>query len=183
MIASLALTSLLALPSLFKSVSATPAEPSIAGRATCTVTGAQNAGTDDVPAIKAAIASCSTGTVVLSAGVTYALRSTLDLSECSGCTIAIEGTLKLSDDLDYWEGKQAAILVNGVTGATITSQTSTGLVDGNGVPFWTGTPLNHIPESLLPSALSSPSIIQILTSWCIYLAQNSPRTLTTLARP
>ncbi|EIM81520.1 extracellular exo-polygalacturonase [Stereum hirsutum FP-91666 SS1] len=137
MIASLALTSLLALPSLFKSVSATPAEPSIAGRATCTVTGAQNAGTDDVPAIEAAIASCSTGTVVLSAGVTYALRSTLDLSECSGCTIAIEGTLKLSDDLDYWEGNQAAILVNGVTGATITSQTSTGLVDGNGVPFWT----------------------------------------------
>lgn len=177
MIASLALTSLLALPSLLKSASATPAKPYIAKRATCTVTGAQNAGTDDVPAIEAAIASCPTGTIVLSAGITYALRSTLDLSGCSGCTIAIEGTLKLSDDLDYWEGKQAAILVNGVTDATITSQTSTGLVDGNGVPFWTGTSLDYIRVALR-------RLLSIfLTPWWLCLAQNLPRTLITLARP
>lgn len=154
MIALPALTALLTLPPLLESAFAVPHEPSLARRATCTVTGAQNAGTDDVPAIEAAIASCSTGTVILSAGITYAIRSTLDLSGCSGCTIAIEGTLKLSDDLDYWEGKQAAILVNGVTGATITSQTSTGLVDGNGVPFWTG--MSYCILELPPtSALSS----------------------------
>lgn len=119
-------------------VSTIPTESSVAKRATCTVTAAQNAGIDDVPAIQDAIASCPTGTIVFTAGITYDIRSTVDFTGCHGCTIAIEGTLKLSDDMDYWEGKTAAFLINGITGATITSQTSSGVIDGNGVPFWTG---------------------------------------------
>lgn len=107
-------------------------------RATCTVASAGNAGVDDVPAIEAALKSCGNGgIIVLTAGKTYMIRSTLDFTGCVGCEVQIEGTLKLSDDTNFWNGVRAAILLTSVNGATIHSKTGTGLVDGNGVPFWT----------------------------------------------
>ena len=51
---------------------------------------------------------------------------------CTGCTLQIEGTLKVSDDTDYWEGRKSIFGVNGITGLTIYSSTGTGLIDGNG---------------------------------------------------
>ncbi len=42
----------------------------------------------------------------------------------------------MSDDTNYWEGVRAIILFNGVTGATIQSLTGSGIIDGNGQPFW-----------------------------------------------
>ncbi|GLB41868.1 putative glycoside hydrolase family 28 protein [Lyophyllum shimeji] len=124
---------LLSLVFPFFLVGATPLEK----RATCTVASAGNAGVDDVPAIEAAIKSCGNGgIIVLSAGKTYMIRSTLDFTGCVGCEVQIEGTLKLSDDTTFWNGVRAAILLTNVSGATIHSKTSTGLVDGNGVPFW-----------------------------------------------
>jgi galacturan 1,4-alpha-galacturonidase len=110
---------------------------SLSRRTTCTVTSAGSASKDDVPAIEAAIRSCGNGgIIVLSSGVTYQLRSTLNLTGCTGCEIQIEGTLKMSDDLDFWQGLRAAILIDGIKGATITTKTGHGIVDGNGVPFW-----------------------------------------------
>lgn len=92
----------------------------IGKRATCVVKGAQNAGTDDVPAISAALTSCGNGGIIqISAGVTYAIRSVLDFSACKSCDFQIEGTMKVSDDLDYWEGLRAIFYVNGVTGLTM----------------------------------------------------------------
>ncbi|KAG6833230.1 hypothetical protein H0H87_009851 [Tephrocybe sp. NHM501043] len=110
----------------------------LAKRATCTVTSAQSSSVDDVPAIEAAIQSCGNGGIILiPAGYTYQIRSTLDFTGCVGCEVQIEGTLKLSSDTDFWNGVRAAILLTNINGATIHSKTSTGLIDGNGVPFWT----------------------------------------------
>jgi galacturan 1,4-alpha-galacturonidase len=107
--------------------------PVLAKRATCTPASAGSSGTDDVPAITAAIKSCGNGgTIVFPAGVQYSIRSTLDFTGCTGCTFNIEGTLKVSDDLNYWEGKRAIFYMNGIKTATIQSVTGTGVIDGNG---------------------------------------------------
>ncbi|KAF8989552.1 glycoside hydrolase family 28 protein [Cyathus striatus] len=106
-------------------------------RATCTVASAGNSGVDDVPSAVSAIKSCGKGgTIVFAANKTYSIRSQLDITGCVGCTIQIEGTLKLSDDTVYWNGKRAIINVNGINGAIITSTTGNGLFDGNGLPHW-----------------------------------------------
>ncbi|KAK7062761.1 hypothetical protein VNI00_000250 [Paramarasmius palmivorus] len=119
--------------------------PSLGKRATCTVASAGNAGTDDVPAIETAIKSCgSGGIIVLSAGKTYMIRSTLDFTGCAGCEIQIEGTLKLSDDTNFWNGVRAAILLTNVKGATIHSKTGTGVVDGNGL--WRSLSFKNAPN-------------------------------------
>ncbi|ESZ97435.1 hypothetical protein SBOR_2124 [Sclerotinia borealis F-4128] len=105
---------------------------SLAKRATCTPASAVNSGTDDVPAITAAIKSCGSGGVIqIPARVQYAINSVLDFTGCAGCTFNIEGTLKVSDDLDFWEGKRAIFYVNGINTATIQSITGTGVIDGN----------------------------------------------------
>jgi galacturan 1,4-alpha-galacturonidase len=102
-------------------------------RAVCTPASAANAGTDDVPAIQSAIATCGNGgTIVIPAGKTYAIRSVLSFAGCVGCDFQIEGTLKASDDLTYWGGKKAMFLMSAITNAKVRSVTGTGLVDGNG---------------------------------------------------
>ncbi|KAF9265082.1 glycoside hydrolase family 28 protein [Marasmius fiardii PR-910] len=125
----------IALFSLFCLASTSPS--GLKKRATCTVASAGNAGIDDVPAIEAAIKSCGNGgIIVISAGNTYQIRSTLDFTGCNGCEMQIEGILKMSDDTDAWNGVRAAILLTKINGATIHSLTGSGLVDGNGVEFW-----------------------------------------------
>jgi galacturan 1,4-alpha-galacturonidase len=102
-------------------------------RSVCTPTSASDAGTDDVPAIESALASCGNGgTIVIPAGKAYAIRTTLSFAGYANCDFQIEGTLKASDDLTYWEGKQAIFLMSGITTARVRSITGTGLVDGNG---------------------------------------------------
>ncbi|KAI9650435.1 hypothetical protein NHQ30_000450 [Ciborinia camelliae] len=106
---------------------------SLAKRATCTPASAGNSSTDDVPAITAAITSCGSGGVIqIPAGIEYAINSVLDFTGCVGCTFNIEGTLKVSDDLDFWEGKRAILYMNAINTATIQSVTGTGVIDGNG---------------------------------------------------
>lgn len=93
----------------------------LAKRATCVPKSAQNAGTDDVPAITAAFVSCGAGgTIQIPAGVEFTIRSVLDFSACKGCQFQIEGTMKVSDDLTYWEGRTAIFYTSGVTGMTMT---------------------------------------------------------------
>ncbi|KAJ6531703.1 glycoside hydrolase family 28 protein [Mycena sp. CBHHK59/15] len=109
----------------------------LAKRATCTPVSAGNAGTDDVPTIEAAFRSCGNGgIIVIPAGKTYAIRSTLDFTGCVNCDFQIEGTLKMSEDLTFWNGKSAVISISGIKGAKMHSVTGSGLVDGNGVPYW-----------------------------------------------
>ncbi|KAI9727876.1 MAG: hypothetical protein M1834_007922 [Cirrosporium novae-zelandiae] len=104
---------------------------------TCTPSSAQNAGTDDVAAIESAFSKCGDGgVIVIPSGITYAIRSTLDFTGCSNCDFQIEGTLKVSDDIDYWDGVTAIFSVSGITKAKIRSLTGSGVIDGNGQDFW-----------------------------------------------
>ncbi|KAJ7173966.1 glycoside hydrolase family 28 protein, partial [Mycena crocata] len=116
---------------------ATPTAVSVAKRATCTPASAGNSGVDDVPAIEAAFKTCGNGgIIVIPVGKTYAIRSTLDFTGCVNCDFQIEGTLKMSEDLAFWNGKSTVFSINAITGAKMHSVTGTGLVDGNGVPYW-----------------------------------------------
>ncbi|KAJ7895098.1 glycoside hydrolase family 28 protein [Mycena leptocephala] len=118
-------------------VLATPTVAQVTKRATCTPASAGDAGTDDVPAIEAAFKSCGNGgIIVIPVGKTYAIRSTLDFTGCVNCDFQIEGTLKMSEDLNFWNGKSTVISISGITGAKMHSVTGTGIVDGNGVPYW-----------------------------------------------
>jgi galacturan 1,4-alpha-galacturonidase len=106
-------------------------------RASCTPTSAGDAGTDDVPSIAAAVASCGNGgTIIIPAGKTYAIRSTLSFAGCANCDFQVEGTLKASDDTTYWNGKSSIFLMSGITKAKVRSVTGTGLIDGNGQAFY-----------------------------------------------
>ncbi|KAJ7183271.1 glycoside hydrolase family 28 protein [Mycena filopes] len=126
----------------------------LAKRATCTPASAGNAGVDDVPAIQAAFKSCGNGgIIVIPAGKTYAIRSTLSLAGCVNCDFQIEGTLKMSEDLDFWDGVSTVISINAISGGMMRSVTGTGLVDGNGVPYWT--------EFAANSAYARPTLVSI----------------------
>ncbi|KAJ7748004.1 extracellular exo-polygalacturonase [Mycena olivaceomarginata] len=106
-------------------------------RATCTPASAGNARVDDVPAIEAAFRSCGNGgIIVIPAGKTYDIRSTLSFAGCVNCDFQVEGTLKISEDLTFWNGKSSMISISGIKGAKMHSIIGTGLVDGNGVPYW-----------------------------------------------
>lgn len=137
MIHSLALLSFLSGVTIAASVHTNPlfsrSLDTVSRRATCTPSSAGSASTDDVPAIEAAFKSCGAGgIIVIPAGKTYMVRSTLDLTGCSNCDFQIEGTLKASDDTTFWNGVNAIISVSGITGAKIRSVTGTGVIDGNG---------------------------------------------------
>ena len=79
----------------------------LANAATCVVSSAGNSSVSDVPAIKAAFASCGNGGIIqFSAGKTYAINELLKIQGCNGCEVQLEGTLKLKDDITLWN-KQA----------------------------------------------------------------------------
>ncbi|KAH8658034.1 pectin lyase fold/virulence factor [Xylariales sp. PMI_506] len=92
--------------------------------------------TDDTPAIASAIAACPSGTIVIPKGTTYNIGSQLLFTGCSGCTMQLDGTLKVSVDFTYWNGKGKVIYINKINGATITSPAGTGVIDGQGQASW-----------------------------------------------
>ncbi|KAF2136825.1 glycoside hydrolase family 28 protein [Aplosporella prunicola CBS 121167] len=109
----------------------------LAPRAACTPEAGGSASTDDVPAITSALTKCGNGgTIVLPAGTTYYANSVLDFEGCKGCDFQIEGTLKFSDDTDFWNGERAMINVKKIDGAKIRSLTGSGVIDGNGQAAW-----------------------------------------------
>ncbi|KAH8204168.1 hypothetical protein TruAng_001720 [Truncatella angustata] len=99
---------------------------------TCTPVAGNSGSIDDVPALQSAISNCASGTIYIPPSTTYYVNSVLDLTGCAGCTLQIEGTLKIASDTDYWNGKTAQILADDITGLKIISSTGSGLIDGNG---------------------------------------------------
>ncbi|KAJ7746292.1 glycoside hydrolase family 28 protein [Mycena metata] len=126
----------------------------LAKRATCTPVSAGDAGKDDVPAIEAAFKSCGNGgVIVIPAGLTYAIRSTLSFTGCVNCDFQIEGTLKMSEDLTFWDGVSTVISINAINGGMMRSVTGTGVIDGNGVPYWIAFAAN--------SSYARPTLVSI----------------------
>jgi galacturan 1,4-alpha-galacturonidase len=71
--------------------------------ATCVVSSAGNSSVSDVPAIKAAFASCGNGGIIqFPAGKTYAINELLKIQGCNGCEVQLDGTLKLKADITLW---------------------------------------------------------------------------------
>ncbi|KAL7815112.1 glycoside hydrolase family 28 protein [Trichoderma gracile] len=103
---------------------------------TCTPVAGRSTTIDDTPAIQSAIASCSSGTIVIPASTTYHVNTALSFKGCSGCTLQVEGTLQATSDTDYWEGLRAIFLMDGINGANIYSSTGKGVIDGNGQAAW-----------------------------------------------
>ena len=109
------------------------ASPVLNARAsTCTPVAGGSSSIDDVPAITSAIASCSSGTIVIPSGSTYYLNSVLDFAGCNGCDFQVEGLLKFSSSTSYWGGRTAMINVKNINGLKIRSLTGNGVIDGNG---------------------------------------------------
>lgn len=90
-------------------------------------------GSDDTPAIAAAIAKCGKGgTIIIPAGKTYRLNSPLDFAGCAGCDFQLEGTLKFSSSTNVWKGQTAMINIKNIDGLKIRSLSGKGVIDGNG---------------------------------------------------
>ncbi|THZ08150.1 pectin lyase-like protein [Aureobasidium pullulans] len=112
----------------------TPAKSAVAKGPVCTPTAGGAATKDDTPAIYAAIQKCGNGgTIVIPAGKTYYLNTVLEFDGCKSCVFQLDGTLKASDDLTYWEGKTAILHLKSVPGLTFTGA---GVIDGNGQKAW-----------------------------------------------
>ncbi|KAF9891354.1 hypothetical protein FE257_004210 [Aspergillus nanangensis] len=112
-------------------------DSTIHARAVCTPSGGAMSSIDDTPAIMDSITECGDGgTIVIPANSTYYLNSVLDFAGCAGCDFQVEGTLKFSADLDYWEGKTAMISVADIDGLKLRSLTGAGVIDGNGQAAW-----------------------------------------------
>lgn len=58
-------------------------------------------------AIQSAIAACPSGTIVIPPSSTYYINSVFSFKGCAGCTLQVEGLLKVASDTDYWNGKDA----------------------------------------------------------------------------
>lgn len=139
------------------SSTALPPSKTIEKRAICTPGGYGNASKDDTPAIASAIATCGKGgSIVIPSGTTYNLRSTLDFAGCFGCELQLKGTLKVSNDYQCWSDYKAIILVSDITGATITSTTGAGVIDGNGQDAYDAFAAD--------SLLSRPTLVYIIGS-------------------
>ncbi|KAF3762715.1 family 28 glycoside hydrolase [Cryphonectria parasitica EP155] len=113
-----------------------PAAVLAATASSCTPTAGGSSSTDDVAAIESAIADCPSGTIVIPASTTYYVNSELSFDGCAGCTFEVEGTLLVSDDTDYWNGKTAVFLAQDIDGLTVTSTSGDGVFDGNGQASW-----------------------------------------------
>lgn len=75
--------------------------------ATCTPKAGGSSSIDDVPAIQSAIAACPSGTIVIPPSSTYYINSVFSFKGCAGCTLQVEGLLKVASNTDYWNGRAA----------------------------------------------------------------------------
>ncbi|KAL0942726.1 extracellular exo-polygalacturonase [Colletotrichum truncatum] len=106
-------------------------------RASCTPTTANSPSSDDVPSIVDAFKKCGNGgTITIPKGTTYIIGSVLNFEGCSNCDFQLEGTLKVSENFTYWNGKQSIINIKNINGAKIRSLSGAGVIDGNGQGSW-----------------------------------------------
>ncbi|KAJ1302332.1 hypothetical protein OPQ81_001147 [Rhizoctonia solani] len=70
---------------------------------TCIVPSHNNVNVSDTPAVHAAFKKCGKGgRIVFSENTNYTLRELTTMAPCIGCTVQLEGTIQLSDNITYW---------------------------------------------------------------------------------
>lgn len=155
----------------------------VLGQETCTPASAGDPNVDDGPAITKALETCGNGgTIIIPAGKTYTIRSAFDFTGCNGCTFQIEGTLKASDDLAYWEGRNAMFTFSNVNRAKFYSLTGSGTFDGSGQKFWDHFAVNSTYRRPFLIYFRNASDVTftkltVLDSpfWCININESSTR--------
>lgn len=149
---------------------------------TCVVPSNGNLNVSDTPAIHAAFKKCGKGgRIIFSANKTYALNELTVMTPCKSCTVELEGTLRLSDNITYWL-KNATDSTN-ITSSTypnvvyypfqdtisylilkdwkkssLVSKTGQGLIDGAGQAWWNAAAGQEI---LLPGSLRRPVLFTL----------------------
>ncbi|KAL5355699.1 putative endo-xylogalacturonan hydrolase A [Aspergillus floccosus] len=104
---------------------------------TCTPVSAGSTSIDDASSIYAATRACGNGgIIVIPEGKIFNIRSPLNFSKCASCEFQLEGTLRFSDDLNFWNGTKAMIAVFNVNGLRFRSLTGSGLIDANVQAAW-----------------------------------------------
>ena len=102
----------------------------------CKPESARNSSIDDVPAISRALSECGDGgTIIIPEGEIFAIRTPLSFNKCNGCEVQLEGTLKVSEDLHYWESRTIFFIEN-ISGSKFHSLTGSGVFDGSGQIYW-----------------------------------------------
>jgi len=106
----------------------------------------------------------SGGVIVFPSGNTYSINSPLSFTGCKNCLVQLDGTLKVSNNLTYWNGRRSFIDMTGINNATILSKKGTGLIDGSGQAYY--------DYFATDSTYSRPTLFYI-TSYSTYITMSN----------
>ncbi|CAE6462418.1 unnamed protein product [Rhizoctonia solani] len=136
----------------------------------------------DTPAIHAAFKKCGlNGRIIFQENTTYALNELTIFAPCKNCTVELEGTLRLSDNMTYWlknatdttnltpatypnlvyypfQDTVAYLILKDWENASLVSKTGKGLIDGAGQLWWNAFAGQEI---LTPGSLRRPVLFTV----------------------
>ncbi|KAF2098780.1 putative polygalacturonase [Rhizodiscina lignyota] len=118
-----------------------PMKPSPPRKKTCDVK-ANGYGRDDSQNILSALKKCNNGgTVVFKPGTVYTIGKALDMTFLKSVDIDIQGTIKFTDDIVYWEGNSFKYAFQNQSsffqiGGKDVNVYGGGTLDGQGQPWW-----------------------------------------------
>ncbi|KAG8708490.1 hypothetical protein FRC08_018863 [Ceratobasidium sp. 394] len=149
---------------------------------TCIVPSHGNVNVSDTPAIEAAFKKCGKGgKIIFSENATYALNELTTMTPCKKCTVELEGTLRMSDNITYWlknatattnitaatypnvvyykfQDTIAYLVLKGWKQSSLVSKTGKGLIDGNGQLWWNAAAGQEILD---PASLRRPVLFTL----------------------
>ncbi|KAG8730494.1 hypothetical protein FRC11_006570 [Ceratobasidium sp. 423] len=149
---------------------------------TCVVPSYGNLNKSDTPAIHAAFKKCGKGGhIIFKENTTYALNELTIMTPCKSCTVELEGTLRLSDNITYWlknatntanltsatyprlvyysfQDTFAYLILKDWKKSSLVSKTGKGLIDGAGQLWWNAFAGQ---EALDPGSLRRPVLFTV----------------------
>ncbi|KAF8676594.1 Exopolygalacturonase B [Rhizoctonia solani] len=149
---------------------------------TCVVPSHQNANISDTSAVHAAFKKCGKGgRIIFSENTNYTLRELTIMSPCTGCTVQLEGTIQMADNITYWlknttnspnitdqtyphlvyypfQDTVAYLILKDWSHSTLISKTGKGLIDGLGQLWWDAAAGEQV---LFPKTLRRPVLIAL----------------------
>ncbi|KAG8709459.1 hypothetical protein FRC11_005552 [Ceratobasidium sp. 423] len=150
---------------------------------TCIVPSHGNASISDTPAVHAAFQKCGKGgRIIFSENTNYTLRELTKMTPCIGCTVQLEGTIQLADNITYWlknettntpnitsqtfphlvyypfQDTVAYLILKDWSHGTLISKTGKGLIDGLAQAWWNAAAGQ---DPLFPKTLRRPVLITL----------------------
>ncbi|KAF8676595.1 Glycosyl hydrolases family 28 [Rhizoctonia solani] len=150
---------------------------------TCIVPSHGNVNISDTPAVHAAFKKCGKGGhIIFSENTNYTLRELTTMTPCIGCTVQLEGTIQMADNITYWlknettntpnitaetfphlvyypfQDTVAYLILKDWSHSTLVSKTGKGLIDGLGQLWWDAAVGQQI---LLPGTLRRPVLFTL----------------------